>query len=155
TLPHRRRAHRAGPQVGATGGAHAQLLHRAVEEVTTVPIIRESDRLLAAVEALWQSVCEVALTALEDRPGSADLAVVDDVCDRVLDLQGAIAVARDLLAADPSPSGANWPEIAARLDQARTMYWQLCSHDAESKVRQAIRPGGTELRAWHDSLRAG
>jgi hypothetical protein len=123
--------------------------------VTVVLITRESDRLRSSVEALWQSVCELALTALEDRPESVDLAAVDDVCDQVLELQGSVAAARDLLAADAAPAGADWPEIAALLDQARTLYWRrLRTYEAESKIRLAVRPLGPEARAWRSSVRA-
>jgi hypothetical protein len=110
--------------------------------------------LTVAVEGLWQAVSELALIVHEDRPTATDLAAVDDLAERVSELQGDVAEARALLSNDGAfvPS---LPRFAAHLDAAQLRYWRdLRSFPAVSALRQAARRQGGELLAWWGSVEA-
>jgi hypothetical protein len=112
-------------------------------------------RLAAAVEDLWQAVSELALTVHEDRPDASDLVAVDDLAERVSELQGEVAAARALLG-DGDPIVPRMPDVAAHLQAAQLRYWRdLRSFPAVSPLRQAARRRGGELPAWVGSVEAG
>jgi hypothetical protein len=118
----------------------------------TLPAVHA--QLTLAVEGLWQAVSELVLIVHEDRPGNADLAAVDDLVERVSELQGEVAAARALLG-DGDLLVPRLPGMAAHLDAALLRYWRdLRSYAALSTLRQAARRQGGELPAWEGSVEA-
>jgi hypothetical protein len=111
-------------------------------------------RLAVAVEDLWQAVSELVLIVHEDRPGDVDLAAVDDLGERVSELQGEVAAARALLR-DGDMLVPRLPRFAAHLDAALLRYWrELRSYPAVSALRQAVGRQGGELPAWEGTVEA-
>jgi hypothetical protein len=111
-------------------------------------------QLTVAVEDLWQAVSELVLIAHEDRPGDADLAAVDDLGERVSELQGEVAAARTVLR-DGDLLVPGLPQFAAHLDAALLRYWRdLRSYPAVSALRQAVGRRGAELVAWEGIVEA-
>jgi hypothetical protein len=111
-------------------------------------------QLTVAVEGLWQSVSELVLIVHEDRPAATDLAAVDDLAERVSELQGDIAEARSLLR-DGDTLVPRLPRLAAHLDAASLRYWRdLRSFPSVASLRQATRRRGGELPAWEASVEA-
>jgi hypothetical protein len=111
-------------------------------------------QLTASVEALWQAVSELVLTVHEDRPGETDLAAVDDLGERVSELQGEVAAARELLQ-DGDLLVPRLPEVAAHLDVALLRYWRdLRSYPAVSALRQGVRRQGGESPIWEATVEA-
>jgi hypothetical protein len=118
----------------------------------TLPAVHA--QLTVAIEGLWQAVSELALIVHEDRPGDADLAAVDDLGERVSELQGEVAAARALLR-DGDLLVPRLPRFAAHLDTALLHYWRdLRSYPVVSALRQAARRQGGELPAWEGSVEA-
>jgi len=118
----------------------------------TLPAVHA--QLTAAVENLWQAVSELVLIAHEDLPGDADLAAVDDLSERVSELQGEVAAARALLQ-NGDLLVSRLPPFAAHLDAALLRYWRdLRSYPAVSALRQAVRRQGAELAAWEGIVEA-
>jgi hypothetical protein len=112
-------------------------------------------QLVIAVEGLWQAVSELALTVQEDRPDASDLAAVDDLGERVSELQGDVAEARALLG-DGDQIELRMPHVAAHLQAAQLRYWRdLRSFASASPLRLAARRRGGELPAWVSSVEAG
>jgi hypothetical protein len=116
-------------------------------------------RLSLALENLWLSVSELALTVQEDRPAASDLAAVDDLAERVSEFQAELSSARTLLAGDDGDDGdlmLALPRIAAHLDAFNLRYWRdLRSLTALTALRQAARRRGGELPAWQRIVEAG
>jgi hypothetical protein len=118
----------------------------------TLPAVHA--QLTVAVEGFWQAVSELVLIVHEDRPGDADLAAVDDLGERVTELQGEVAAARALLR-DGDLLVPRLPQVAARLDAALLRYWRdLRSYPAVSALRQAVRRQGGELPSWEATVEA-
>jgi hypothetical protein len=118
----------------------------------TLPAVHA--QLTAAVEDLWQAVCELVLTVHEDRPGEVDLAAVDDLGERVSELQADVAAARELLR-DSDQLVPRLPEVAAHLDAALLRYWHdLRSYPAVSALRQGVRRQGGESPVWEATVEA-
>jgi hypothetical protein len=118
----------------------------------TLPAVHA--QLIVAVEGLWQAVSELALIVHEDRPGHADLAAVDDLGERVSELQGEVAAAR-VLVRDGDLLVARLPQVAAHLDAALLRYWRdLRSYSAVWALRQAAHRQGGELPAWEATVQA-
>jgi hypothetical protein len=118
----------------------------------TLPAVHA--QLTAAIDELWQAVCELVLIVHEDRPGDADLAAVDDLGERVSELQGEVAAARALVR-ESDPLLLLLPQVAAQLDAATLRYWRdLRSYPAVSGLRQAVRRQGGELPAWEATVEA-
>jgi len=113
-----------------------------------------ASRLAASVEDVWLSVCELVLTVYEDRPSGCDLAAVDDLSERVSELQGDVAAARVLL----SPGGPllpALPSVAAHLDAAHRRYWRdMRGYRAVAALREASRRRGGGLPAWQCAVEA-
>jgi hypothetical protein len=119
----------------------------------TVPSIQA--QLVGAADHLWQSVSELAITVHEDRPVASDLAAVDDLAERVSELQADVAAARGLLR-DDDPVMPRLAELAAHLYAAHLRYWRdLRSFSAVSALRGAARRRGGELPGWQNSVEAG
>lgn len=119
----------------------------------TVPTIHA--QLAGAADDLWQAVAELALTVHEDRPAGSDLAAVDDLAERVSELQADVAAARDMLR-DGDPMVPRLAHFAAHLDAAHLRYWRdLRSFSAVSALRGAARRRGGELPAWQGSVEVG
>jgi hypothetical protein len=117
----------------------------------TLPAVHA--QLTVAVERLWGAVSELVLIAHEDRPKDADLAVVDDLGERVSELQGDVAAARALLRDDLLVP--RLPEVAAHLDAALLRYWRdLRSYPAVSALNRAVRRQGGELPVWGATVEA-
>jgi hypothetical protein len=113
-------------------------------------------QLSLALENLWLSVSELALTVQEDRPAASDLAAVDDLAERVSEFQAELASARTLLAGDDRALMLALPRIAAHLDASNRRYWRdLRSFTALTALRQAARRRGGELPAWQRIVEAG
>lgn len=111
-------------------------------------------RLGLAAEGLWQAICELVLTVHEDRPDASDLAAVDDLAERVSELQGEVAQARALLSGG-QPIVSWLPGVAAHLQAADLRYWRdLRSFGAVSALRAAARHRGGELPSWAGSVEA-
>jgi hypothetical protein len=113
------------------------------------------DGLAASIEDLWQSVSELVLTVHEDRPADSDLAAVDELSERVSELQGDVAAARTLVrAADPLVPVL--PRVAALLDGAGRRYWRdVRGYSAVAALRGAARRRGGDLPAWRGAVEAG
>jgi hypothetical protein len=111
-------------------------------------------QLAAAVEGLWEAASELVLIVHEDRPSDADLAAVDDLGERVSELQGEVAASRALLR-DGDLLVPRLPQVAAHLDAALLHYWRdLRSYPAVSALRQAVRRQGGELPSWEATVEA-
>jgi hypothetical protein len=118
----------------------------------TLPAVHA--QLTVAVEGLWHAVSELVLIVHEDRPGDADLAAVDDLGERVTELQGEVAAARALLR-DGDLLVPRLPQVAAHLDAALLRYWRdLRSYPPVSALRQAVRRQGGELPSWEATVEA-
>jgi hypothetical protein len=118
----------------------------------TLPAVHA--QLAAAVEGLWEAVSELALIVHEDRPSYADLAAVDDLGERVSELQGEVAASRALLR-DGDLLVPRLPGVAAHLDAALLHYWRdLRSYPPVSALRQAVRRQGGELPSWEATVEA-
>jgi hypothetical protein len=110
--------------------------------------------LTAAVEDLWRAVGELALTVFEDRPAGCELAVVDDLAERVSELQGDIAAARILLRDNAAVT--TLPTVARHLDAAHRRYWRdTRSYRMALALRRGIRGGNRELHGWRNSVDVG
>lgn len=113
-------------------------------------------QLSLAVENLWLSVSELALTVQEDRPAASDLAAVDDLAERVTELQAELAAARTLVGDGGGALVPALPRIAAHIDAANLRYWRdLRSFTALTALRQVARRRGGELSAWQTIVEAG
>jgi hypothetical protein len=118
----------------------------------TLPAVHA--QLTVAVERLWEAVSELVLIVHEDRPNDADLAAVDDLGERVSELQGDVAAARALLR-DDDLLVPRLPEVAAHLDAALLRYWRdLRSYPAVSALHRAVRRQGGELPVWGATVAA-
>jgi hypothetical protein len=123
--------------------------------VSTVTFSAAADQLSLAVENLWLSVSELALTVQEDRPAASDLAAVDDLAERVTELQADLAAARTFVRGDCGALVSALPQIAAHIDAASLRYWRdLRSFTALTALRQAARRRGGELSAWQGIVEA-
>jgi hypothetical protein len=127
--------------------------------MTLTPPASYRTRLQDAVDELWLSVGELALTVLDDRPDEADLAVLDAFAEQVSELQGAVAGARELLTVEPErarqAAPAELPSIAAHLDAAWAIYWsELRRYERIGEVRRAARRCGPAALAWRSGVDA-
>ncbi len=115
-------------------------------------LVAAAATLSRAVDDLWYAVCELVVTVHEDRPVGSDLAVVDDLVERVSELQG--------LADDARRTASAHGQLARALDQvgvvlarADVYYWrELRSHAPVSHLRSAARSRGPEWQAWRRSV---
>lgn len=117
-------------------------------------LTRADAALTAAADELWLAVSELAVTTQEDRPAASDLAVVDDLAERVSELQGTAHQIRELCRSGPIVQmPARLDAIAALADSAETYYWHaLRSHEPVSQLRAASRGRGDEWLAWRRSV---
>ena len=117
-------------------------------------LTRADAALAAAGDELWLAVSELAVTVHEDRPAASDLAVVDDLAERVSELQGTAHQIRELCrSGQVLQMPARLDAIAALADAAETYYWHaLRSHDPVAKLRAASRGRGDEWLAWRRSV---
>jgi len=111
----------------------------------------------AALDELWYVVCELVVTVQEDRPAGSDLAVVDDLVERVSELQAGVNEARELA---QRATAVTLPQqldpIAAALARADTYFWrELRAHTPVAHLRAAARPRGAEWQAWRRSVEEG
>jgi hypothetical protein len=113
-----------------------------------------ASRLTASVDELWRSVSELVLTVHEDRPAGSDLAAVDELSERVSELQGEVAAARTLLRPG-EPLVPALPDIAAHLDAAQRRYWRdMRGYAAVAVLRGTSRRHGGGLPAWRGAVEA-
>ena len=116
--------------------------------------------LAASVEELWSAVGELVLIVLEDQPSDSDgLAAADALVERVGELQGEVAAARDALV--PVPSEVDLERAASRalaefgghLHAAVWQYWaQLRAYEPTAQLRAATRRAGGEWIGWRRSV---
>ncbi|MEV6344854.1 hypothetical protein [Actinoplanes sp. NPDC051851] len=113
-----------------------------------------ASQLATSVDELWRSVSELVLTVEEDRPEGLDLAAVDEFSERVIEMQGSVASARDLLRPG-APLVPVLPEVAASLDDAHRRYWRdMRGYAAVAALRGASRRHGGGLPAWRGAVEA-
>jgi hypothetical protein len=113
-----------------------------------------ASRLATSVDELWRSVSELVLTVHEDCPAGSDLAAVDELSERVSELQGDVAAARELLQPG-EPLVPVLPDIAAHLDAAHRRYWRdMRGYAAVAALRGASRRRGGGLPAWRGAVEA-
>ncbi len=97
-------------------------------------------QLLDRLNEAWQSITDLAITVNEDHPSDADLAVVDDLRDRVGDIQGSLDDARRLL-----PRTTPLAEVS----EANRLYWMhLRAFRPVYELRRAARGRGREWQTW-------
>jgi hypothetical protein len=103
-------------------------------------------------QQLWQRVSELVVTVVEDRPAGADLAAVDDLCDSVTELQGAVwDVVRAFQSADRGESIVTGCEL---LHATTLLLWRdLIAGRRLAAVATSARRRGVDLRPWLDSTR--
>lgn len=114
-----------------------------------------SDQLAQRVQALWLAVCELVVTVHEDRPQDSDLALVDDLAEKVSELQSDVDAAQQLLRSAPAVTmlPASLPEVTAALDRASTRYWRdLRGYEATRQLRATARSRGRQWQAWRRSV---
>jgi hypothetical protein len=113
-----------------------------------------ASRLAASVDELWQAVSELVLTVHEDRPAGTDLAAVDELSERVSELQGEVAATRDLLRPG-EPLVPVLPDIAAHLDAAHRRYWRdMRGYAPVAALRAVSRRRGGDLPPWRGAVEA-
>ena len=110
-----------------------------------------SEELTARVRDLWRAVTVLTVIALEDRPPSVDLIAVDDLCDRICDLQGLVHQLREAgRSVDPVGSLEATGEL---LDQVACTYWRdLRAGRAFLELTLGDRRRSEELDAWSHCL---
>jgi hypothetical protein len=117
--------------------------------------LAEAEREIAAtLDELWFVVCELVVTVHEDRPVGSDLAVVDDLAERVSELQGGVNEARELAQrVDPVTRPQQLDGIASVLARTETYFWrELRAHTPVAHLRAAARSRGPEWQAWRRSV---
>lgn len=112
------------------------------------------DELSLRVRDLWQAVTELTVIAFEDRPHDLDLIAVDELCDRVSDLQGQVHALQGACAGHDDP-GESLPAIGELLEQAGTTYWrELRCGRPLAELTVTGRRRNDEFTAWAQSLGA-
>jgi hypothetical protein len=110
------------------------------------------DELTARVRDLWQAVTELTVIAFEDRPRHVDLIAVDDLCDRVSDLQGLVHELRQACSAEGDPAE-QLDRAGHLLHKITTSYWrELRAGRPLEDLTVASRRRSDELNAWSHSL---
>jgi hypothetical protein len=100
-------------------------------------------------------VVELVMIVHEDRPRDGEIAVVDDLVELVLELQGSVAGIRTELdrVADVRRLPAHLPDIDAAVAAGSARYWRdLRSHGPVAELRSAARRRGIEFRTWQHSV---
>jgi hypothetical protein len=113
------------------------------------------DELRTANTALQQTIAELMMTALEDRPRGSEIAAVDDLVETISELQASAAEAGTVLSviADSRELPAAMPRVGAAIADCTLRYWRdLRSHQATAGLRATARRRGTEWRTWQRSL---
>lgn len=113
------------------------------------------DELRTANTALQQTIAELMMTAMEDRPRGSEIAAVDDLVETVSELQASAAEAGTELCAiaDSRELPAAMPRIGSAITDCALRYWRdLRSHPATAALRATARGRGTEWRTWQRSL---
>jgi hypothetical protein len=113
------------------------------------------DELRTANTALQQTIAELMMTALEDRPRGSEIAAVDDLVETISELQASAAQAgAELeLIIDSRELPAAMPRVGAAIADCALRYWRdLRAHGAVSQLRATARGRGTEWATWQRSL---
>jgi len=106
-----------------------------------------------SLDELWFAVCELVVTVHEDRPAGSDLAVVDDLAERVSELQADVHAARRAAAEPSSTVPQGFDAIGIHLARAGTRYWRdFRAHAPVAHLRAAARSRGVEWQAWRGSV---
>ena len=110
------------------------------------------EELTARVRDLWQGVTELTVIAFEDRPPGVDLIAVDDLCDRVSDLQGLVHELRQTCALDGDQTE-QLDRAGHLLEAITTSYWrELRAGRPFDDLTVAGRRRSDDLNAWSQSL---
>jgi hypothetical protein len=113
------------------------------------------DELRTANTALQQTITELMMTALEDRPHGSEIAAVDDLVESISELQAAAAQAGTELGGIPDSRGlpAAMPRVGSATSECALRYWRdIRSHAAVWRLRTTARGRGTEWATWQRSL---
>jgi hypothetical protein len=107
-----------------------------------------------AVASLWDAVSELALICFEDQPDSAGLAGVDDLSERISELQADVAAARELCARPDRPL-ADWLAPSDQhLRRADLAFWRdLQAAVPLNRLQVITRRAGGQWPAWLRSIR--
>jgi sugar phosphate isomerase/epimerase len=123
--------------------------------VSHVSLAASTDELRTRVESLWLTVCELVVTVHEDRPTDSGLAAVDDLAERVSELQADVDDARqavlrtDTIIVLPG----TLPTVSRAVGRAQTRYWRdLCGYEPVRQLRTATRTRGADWHAWRRSV---
>ena len=113
------------------------------------------DELRTANTALQQTIAELMMTALEDRPRGSEIAAVDDLVETISELQASAAQAGTELGviANSRELPAAMPHVGSATAECALRYWRdLRSYAAVSRLRSTARGRGTEWATWQRSL---
>ena len=113
------------------------------------------DELRTANTALQQTIAELMMTALEDRPRGSEIAAVDDLVETISELQAAAAQAGTELRvlADSRGLPAAMPRIGSATSECALTYWRdVRAYPVVSRLRATARGRGIEWRTWQRSL---
>ena len=113
------------------------------------------DELRTANTELQQTIAELMMTALEDRPRGSEIAAVDDLVENISELQASAAQAGTELGGitDSRELPAVMPRVSSATADCALRYWRdLRAHLAISRLRTTARGRGTEWATWQRSL---
>jgi hypothetical protein len=113
------------------------------------------NELRTANTALQQTIAELMMIAIEDRPHGSEIAAMDDLVEIVSELQASAAQAGSELDAigDSRELPAAMPRVSSATSECALRYWrELRAYTPVARLRTTARGRGTEWATWQRSL---
>jgi len=112
-------------------------------------VLNSQEQLAEAATRLWEAVMELAVTVFEDHPADTNLVMIDDLMERVSELQGACDAIRRGVDRPDSGRADVLAVVDEAADAAVIAYWRdLRSYRPIFELRRAARMRSPEWRGW-------